>query len=78
VSLERLYHYLPDAHGLEQVKKGGSARTIARYVPDQPWYEHAAALGHSSMAPASDAAPPASTGRRGPWKRGRRWTFRAE
>jgi SagB-type dehydrogenase family enzyme len=39
-----LYHYLPDAHGLEQVKKGGSARTIARYVPDQPWYEHAAAL----------------------------------
>jgi SagB-type dehydrogenase family enzyme len=39
-----LYHYLPETHGIELVKKGGSARAIARYVPDQPWYEDAAAL----------------------------------
>ena len=39
-----LYHYVPDAHSLELVKKGATARTIARYVPDQPWYESAAAL----------------------------------
>ncbi|HEX6464812.1 MAG TPA: SagB family peptide dehydrogenase, partial [Vicinamibacterales bacterium] len=39
-----VYHYLPDTHGLELVKRGGNARTIARYVPDQPWYEDAAAL----------------------------------
>ncbi len=39
-----LYHYLPDTHGLELVKKGADAKSIARYVPDQPWYEDAAAL----------------------------------
>jgi SagB-type dehydrogenase family enzyme len=39
-----LYHYVPDAHGLELVKKGATAKTIARYIPGQPWYEPAAAL----------------------------------
>ncbi len=39
-----LYHYVADAHSLELVKKGASPRTIRRYVPDQPWYESAAAL----------------------------------
>ena len=33
-----------DAHGLELVKKGATAKTIARYIPGQPWYEPAAAL----------------------------------
>jgi SagB-type dehydrogenase family enzyme len=39
-----LYHYVTDAHVLELVKKGAAARTIARYIPDQAWYESAAAL----------------------------------
>lgn len=39
-----LYHYLPDAHALELIKTGATPRTIARYVPDQPWYEPASAL----------------------------------
>lgn len=39
-----LYHYVADAHCLERIKKGATARTIARYVPGQPWYESAAAL----------------------------------
>jgi SagB-type dehydrogenase family enzyme len=39
-----LYHYLPDAHALESIKTGATPKTIARYVPDQPWYEPASAL----------------------------------
>jgi len=39
-----LYHYAPDAHQLESIKKGATAGTIARYVPGQWWYEPAAAL----------------------------------
>jgi len=39
-----LYHYLPVSHGLELIGKTATTRTIAQYVPDQPWYESAAAL----------------------------------
>jgi SagB-type dehydrogenase family enzyme len=39
-----LYHYLPDTHALELIRKGVTAKTIARYVPDQPWYAPASAL----------------------------------
>jgi SagB-type dehydrogenase family enzyme len=39
-----LYHYAPDRHCLELVKRGGSARTIAKYIPGQWWYDSAAAI----------------------------------
>jgi len=39
-----LYHYVPDRHQLELVKRGASRKTVADYVPGQPWYEPAAAL----------------------------------
>jgi SagB-type dehydrogenase family enzyme len=39
-----LYHYCPDEHGLELVRKGASSRTIQKYVPGQWWYDSAAAL----------------------------------
>ena len=39
-----LYHYQPDTHALEAIRKGATAKTIARYVPDQPWYAPASAL----------------------------------
>lgn len=39
-----LYHYVADAHCLESIKKGATARTIARYIPGQPWYQPAAAV----------------------------------
>jgi len=39
-----LYHYASDAHTLERLKKGATARQIARYLPTQDWYGAAAAL----------------------------------
>jgi len=39
-----LYHYASDAHRLERVRHGASARQIARYLPTQGWYGKAAAL----------------------------------
>jgi len=39
-----LYHYAADAHRLERVKRGASAKQIARYVPSQAWYGRASAL----------------------------------
>ncbi|HZT75700.1 MAG TPA: SagB/ThcOx family dehydrogenase [Vicinamibacterales bacterium] len=39
-----LYHYAADAHRLERVKRGATARQIARYLPTQGWYGRAAAL----------------------------------
>lgn len=39
-----LYHYVADAHCLERVKAGAGPRTVAKYLPGQPWYEPAGAL----------------------------------
>jgi SagB-type dehydrogenase family enzyme len=39
-----LYHYVADAHVLESISKGATPKTVAKYIPDQPWYEPAAAL----------------------------------
>jgi SagB-type dehydrogenase family enzyme len=39
-----LYHYVPDVHALELIRKGATPNTIARYIPDQPWYTPASAL----------------------------------
>jgi len=39
-----LYHYAADAHRLERVRRGASAKQIARYVPNQDWYGRASAL----------------------------------
>jgi SagB-type dehydrogenase family enzyme len=39
-----LYHYASDAHRLELIRKGATARQIARYVPTQWWYGAASAL----------------------------------
>lgn len=39
-----LYHYRPDDHSLERVRRGASPASIARYIPSQPWYQGAAAL----------------------------------
>jgi SagB-type dehydrogenase family enzyme len=39
-----LYHYRPDDHSLERIRRGASPAAIARYIPSQPWYHDAAAL----------------------------------
>lgn len=39
-----LYHYSAAAHALEMVKRGVGRRSIARYLPRQPWYADAAAV----------------------------------
>ncbi|HEV3140163.1 MAG TPA: SagB/ThcOx family dehydrogenase [Vicinamibacterales bacterium] len=39
-----LYHYAADAHRLELIRKGASARQIVRYLPTQRWYGSASAL----------------------------------
>jgi SagB-type dehydrogenase family enzyme len=39
-----LYHYVPDEHALELVKKGATPRTVARYIPEQRWYGSAPML----------------------------------
>ena len=39
-----LYHYVPDGHALERIRKNATPGTIARYIPEQPWYRTAAAL----------------------------------
>jgi SagB-type dehydrogenase family enzyme len=39
-----LYHYAADVHRLERLRRGASARQIARYVPNQAWYGAASAL----------------------------------
>jgi len=39
-----LYHYAADVHRLERVRRGATARQIARYLPTQGWYGKAAAM----------------------------------
>jgi SagB-type dehydrogenase family enzyme len=39
-----LYHYACDRHALELVRPGTPARAVARYLPQQPWFEGASAL----------------------------------
>jgi SagB-type dehydrogenase family enzyme len=39
-----LYHYSSDRHVLERVRRGVPAGAVARYLPEQPWYEEAPAL----------------------------------
>lgn len=39
-----LYHYVADEHCLERIKRGATPKTIAQYLPGQPWYEAAGAL----------------------------------
>ena len=39
-----LYHYAADAHVLELIDSRSTRRLIAKYLPNQPWYEPAAAV----------------------------------
>ncbi len=39
-----LYHYEADRHRLARIRRGVSAKQIARYLPSQDWYGEAAAL----------------------------------
>jgi SagB-type dehydrogenase family enzyme len=39
-----VYHYVSDRHLLEAVKPRASARTIAKYIPGQWWYESSSAV----------------------------------
>ena len=39
-----LYHYAPDTHQLELIRKGASGTQIVRYLPTQWWYRSASAL----------------------------------
>jgi SagB-type dehydrogenase family enzyme len=39
-----LYHYRPDDHALELIRKGATSKTIQRYIPGQWWYDTAAAV----------------------------------
>lgn len=39
-----LYHYAPDRHALVLLKRGATPRTVAKYLPTQEGYPHAAAL----------------------------------
>jgi SagB-type dehydrogenase family enzyme len=38
------YHYAADVHALERVGAGASRAHVRRYLPQQPWYEGAAAI----------------------------------
>jgi SagB-type dehydrogenase family enzyme len=39
-----LYHYAPDRHALELVRRRVTAADVERYVPQQPWYARAGML----------------------------------
>ena len=39
-----LYHYAPDRHRLELVRRGATRPQIGRYLPAQPWFQSAAAV----------------------------------
>ncbi len=39
-----LYHYASDLHRLDLLRPGATARTLARYIPGQPWFRSASAL----------------------------------
>lgn len=39
-----LYHYDPNGHALQLLRRNCSRHDIAAFIPKQPWYEHAAAL----------------------------------
>ena len=39
-----LYHYAPDRHGLERLKRGATPAQVERYLPTQWWYRGAAAV----------------------------------
>lgn len=39
-----LYHYRPDVHALERIGPRASAARFSKYLPQQPWYQQAAAL----------------------------------
>ncbi len=39
-----LYHYAAHLHRLERLRRGATAKDIARYLPTQEWYGRAAAL----------------------------------
>lgn len=39
-----IYHYAADTHRLERLAEGATSAQVARYVPEQEWYQSAAAV----------------------------------